>query len=309
MRYQELLKEYEGKSDAAIHLCKQFEEYYSEQSIEEGKQPFTDWPKPPFFVIRWTQTFLKTPIGTTTFVIQFLCGYLSVQKWKRRIQKWSARYTMCRLSRFYHAHAIQPDLTQKFVYIPLHYQPEATTCPMAGGFVDQLIIVELLAQCLPDDVLLYVKEHPKQAARGHSCRNMNYYKDLLDITNVRLIDISADSFALREHCDAIATSAGTAGFEAIFRGKPVFMFGHFFYQYAPGVYPIHTTEDCQNAVQDIFESNKKPTLRECRIFLKAIEDTAVRSALCDHHQSVCDLSKEEIIQNTAALLVEELRKL
>tara|TARA_B100000315_G_scaffold207163_1_gene201854 strand:- start:524 stop:1171 length:648 start_codon:yes stop_codon:yes gene_type:complete len=214
-----------------------------------------------------------------------------------------------RLSNFYHANAITPDLNAKFIYIPLHYQPEATTCPMAGGFGDQLLIVTLLAQCLPDDVLLYVKEHPKQAARGHACRNIQYYKDLLDIKNVRLVDTAADSFELREHCQAIATSAGTAGFEAIFRGKPVFMFGHYFYQYAPGVYPIHTQEDCQKAVEDVFEKGNKPTLRQCRIFLKAVEDTAVRSALCYHHQMVCDLSEEEITNNTAALLLEEIGKL
>ena len=48
---------------------------------------------------------------------------------------------------------------------------------------------------------------------------------------VRFMPRGFNSFRLQEHAEAIATVAGTAGFEALFREKPVIMFGHWFYQY------------------------------------------------------------------------------
>ena len=40
--------------------------------------------------------------------------------------------------------SVQPDLTKQFIYFPLHYQPELSTNPLGGHYVNQLIVVEML---------------------------------------------------------------------------------------------------------------------------------------------------------------------
>jgi hypothetical protein len=114
-----------------------------------------------------------------------------------------------------------------------------------------------------------------------------------------------DTFQLREHCKAVATCTGTAGVEALFRGKPVLLFGHRFYQYAKGVYMIHTAKECKDAIHSIFVEEKTPTLLDCRLYLKAMEETCVKGVFNPWHYKVTNLSyKEHVDANTEALLVE-----
>jgi hypothetical protein len=175
------------------------------------------------------------------------------------------------LFKLYDINAIEPDLDQKYIYIALHYQPESTTSPMAGVFVDQLLIVQMIASLLPQNIYLYVKEHPMQT---WYCRDINFYKDLLDIPKVRFIPRNYNSFRLLENCLAVATATGTAGWEGLFRQKPVLMFGHYFYQYAPKVFSIRNREDCKNALHQIINCNVSPSLYEMEVFLKSMEIAA-----------------------------------
>ncbi len=107
----------------------------------------------------------------------------------------------------YESNAISPNLSEKYIYVALHYQPECTTSTMAGAFVDQLLIVQMIANVLPEDIYLYVKEHPCQTLHG---RDINFYNDLLAIPQVRLIPRAYNSFRLLENCLAVATATGTA---------------------------------------------------------------------------------------------------
>jgi capsule polysaccharide export protein KpsC/LpsZ len=153
-------------------------------------------------------------------------------------------------------------------------QPEASTCPKAGAFTDQERIIELLAFHLPAQVKLYVKEHPNQ---GELLRNCAFYQRLLDIPQVQFVPKNFSTFTLIENAKAIATCTGTAGFESLFRAKPVLMFGHRFYQYARGVYCIHSSQDCKEALKKILENGEVPTIRDARLFLKSVQDTAAET--------------------------------
>ena len=124
---------------------------------------------------------------------------------------------------------------------------------------------------------------------------------------VRFIRRDADTFALREKCSAVATVTGTAGFEGLFRGKPVLLFGYRFYQYARGVWRIRTAEDMQAAVHAIFTEGKKPSLTEARLYLKAMEETGIRGILNPWHMKVSHLSEEEHVKNNSEAILRELK--
>jgi len=205
---------------------------------------------------------------------------------------------------YYTAHAVRPDMNREFVYLPLHFQPEASTTPMAGVFTDQLLIAQMLNACLPDTVLIYLKEHPRQSS--WTKRTKRDYEQLVAIEKVRLIARDVDTFALREKCKAVATCTGTAGFEALFRNKPVFLFGSRFYQYVRGVFRIRTTEDCQKAVQTIFTEGVTPNLIDARILLKAMEQSGVRALLHPLHAQILNLNEAEHIANNTKAILEEL---
>lgn len=264
-------------------LAPQFEQYFREQSDPEGRKAITF--KRPTVIDRLLGAIRKNVTGAIMGFLRWLPKNCTWQLWSRRAGKLRGWRQRLKLQAFYDRHAVRPDLSMSFIYVPLQFQPESSTNPMAGAFVDQQLSVQLLAATAPKGVLLYVKEHPRQYARGFACRSVDFYQQLLAIPSVRLIAHDVSSFALRENCKAVATATGTAGFEALFREKPVFMFGHNFYQYASGVFQIRTREDCQQAMDAVFTRKEHPKLSEVRLFLKAMQDTSVHASLTDWHQA------------------------
>ncbi|APB34218.1 hypothetical protein GlitD10_1892 [Gloeomargarita lithophora Alchichica-D10] len=195
---------------------------------------------------------------------------------------------------FYNKKAVEPDLSSKYIYVALHFQPEATTMPLAGAFANQLLIVQLLAYCVPNDVLIYVKDHPSQDIR---CRSIKFYQEIINIPNVRLIPRNYDTFTLTDHALAVATATGTVGWEALFKGKPVLMFGHYVYQYAPGVLQISTLEDCQKAIHKIIYENFKPDPHQLKLFLKALDETCFLLNLNFYYEGIVPMPVAQTMNN------------
>jgi hypothetical protein len=203
---------------------------------------------------------------------------------------------------YYKRHSLYADFTKSYIYVPLQYQPELSTSPLADAYVDQQLIVQMISKYLPEDVYLYVKEHPMQTS---CCRNTKFYKDLSQTKNVVLVRKEMDSFNLIKHSLAVATSTGTPGWEALFRGKPVLMFGSYIYQFADGVYKIRTTSNCQDALDQIIKRRVKPSLKSMKLYLKALGEVSFPAVIDPDYLPVSKLTEKENIANiTQALLLE-----
>lgn len=165
----------------------------------------------------------------------------------------------------------KPDYAKKYVYFPLHYQPECTSNPQGGGiYYQQMIPVRLLAESLPEDVFVFVKEHP---AQQYGAREKGFYDELCSIPNVVLVKPETDTYELIKHSIAVSTLIGTAGWEGLFFNKPFLMFGYWVTQHMPGVYHVRTKEDCKAAVNSILRGECQFTLKDIKIFLKAMDET------------------------------------
>lgn len=126
----------------------------------------------------------------------------------------------------------------KFVYFPLHLQPELTTAPLGGDYADQVLAIESLRVLLPDDWAIAVKENPAQTF--HS-RGPLFFERLRHIPNTLYLDKQMNTFDLIEKCEFVATITGTAGTEALSFGKRVLFFGNAIYRDFPGI--IRYTDD------------------------------------------------------------------
>lgn len=156
----------------------------------------------------------------------------------------------------YNSLTVAPDFNKKYVYLALAYQPEGSTSPLGGIFVDQILIAKTLSYCLPPDWLIYIKEHPTQWSQGNLAyfdfRYEGYYKEMAKIKNTRLIPMETNSHELIANAQAVSTVSGTSGIEAILRLKPVLLFGNmWYYQDCPGVFKIKNAAVCQEALNKI----------------------------------------------------------
>ena len=311
----EKLKREHALSERPVELSSTFEKHYTLQTQMAKGQGTVPWymhrPMPPS-VRRWHDVVLPMLLRDLPNFMRhagfFLTRPFTQNFWSRIMYNWRKSDRERTMFNFYDAHTVIPDLSRQYLYVPLHMQPECSTCPMAGAFNDQLLIVQMLSTLLPPGILLYVKEHPVQrdVAKG---RDIAFYKDLVAVSQVRLVPQNYNTFHLLAHCIAVATATGEAGFEALFREKPVFMFGHRFYQYAPGVFPIHTVEECKEALHAILERGMKPLLPDVRIFLKALEEVCITGCIDTTYQKMTVLSEEENVHSVSCALTERLQRI
>lgn len=123
------------------------------------------------------------------------------------------------------------DLDAEFVYIPLHNQPELSTSALGGVWRDQLLMIEAVAAQLPDGWKIYVKENPRQ---GAFARGPFFFHRLGRIRGVTLVPSTTSTHALSTRARLTATITGTAGWEAMRKGRPALVFGAAWYRSLPG---------------------------------------------------------------------------
>ncbi len=168
-----------------------------------------------------------------------------------------ARKSYNKLTRIYRVYKVHnlpdhyysdPVEGEKFIYVPLHLQPEMTT-DITGGdlFVDQALAVEQLARHLPDDFSIYIKENPLQTAY---MRDASFYKRILSIPSVKLIRSEYSSHALIKNSVGVANICGTAGWECLQARKPTITFGLAWYRDLPGAF--EWTADHADVMQRFF---------------------------------------------------------
>ena len=127
---------------------------------------------------------------------------------------------------------------------------------------------------MPAGWRLYVKEHVA-ALLSHSHfergRRPEYYHDLAAIPAVTLVAPETNSFALIDNARAVATISGSAGWEAVLRGKPALLFGYGWYKGCEGVFDAHTTEQVAAALNAI-DQGYVVDAGKVRLYLKVLEE-------------------------------------
>jgi len=229
-------------------------------------------------------------------------SYLWMKKDAYCIRKVRHKLKNCATIEDYEKMAVMPDMEhEKYVLFLLHLQPEATTLPQAGVFVEQELCVQLLASVLKEyGIRLYVKEHFVQPYHMKS-----FYEDLRHTENVTLVSSEAESVDLLAHCVAAATPAGTVSIEAIANGKPVFVFGHGGFEHGPGIYQIGNERQCREAIEEILRSGPVP-VQAVRNYFRAFADSGIciYSPVENADPDKVERSRREIVELAEA----EIRK-
>ncbi len=195
-----------------------------------------------------------------------------------------------------------PHAGERFIYFPLHLQPEATTSPMGGVYVDQNLAIETLARALPAGWKVAVKENP---AQRFAKRERGFYEHLASIPAVHLVSKGENTFDLIERCEAVATITGTAGWEALFRGKPTITFGRAFYRGGPGVISVDDPAELASQLRAIEDGTfENATHDDLRRFLRAIQSASHHGIVDPAYLRDSDLSFEDCVERYANTLSE-----
>lgn len=226
----------------------------------------------------------------------------------RKLLAYLLKYFDSNIKKEYERVQQKPDLSKKFIYFPLHYQPERNSSPQGGVYVDQILMAETLSASLPDGWYIYIKEHPVQwLVRGlsyFSYRFRGYYEDLAKLKNIKLVPMKTDTYELMKYAQAVATITGTAGWEALVRKKPVLAFGYPWYQHCPGLFKINSTNSCRAALQKISKGFSASTEDVLRYFY-ALDTASFHGYIDLDGQELSQLNSKQ----NAANLTEQISKI
>ena len=216
-------------------------------------------------------------------------------RWRRRLQAWKSVSGWDRL-RGKGPRPIHPeedyqqniqqttrpvDWTRRFVYFPLHLQPELTTATLGDAYRDQLLALEQLRATLDPETWIYVKENPKQTYRW---RGPAFFERLRRIPRTRLVDRHADTYRLLRESQFAATVTGTVGWESISGGKPTLVFGRPWYLSLAGVHRFQADGDLPQLAGVRIESAEFQTSLDqlCQRMPVGLVDLAYRPMVPDY---------------------------
>jgi len=172
------------------------------------------------------------------------------------------------------------DFDVPYVYFPLQLQPEMTTSALGGVFKDQAFAIECLADLLPENILIYVKENPKQ---GSYMRGPLFFHRLKRISKVRILPSFTDTHLLTEKSLFVSTITGTVGWEAVCKDKCALVFGNTWYQNFPGVFRYNPDLN----YSDIINYQRNKASLKC----------ALNTFIAYTHKGVIDRHYKRIVQD------------
>ena len=168
-----------------------------------------------------------------------------------------------KMRKFYDTISVEFDVSKKYVFYALHFDPEASIMARAR-FSNQLSVIKQLSQSLPEDWVLYVKEHPNQfnfdrpgwwfyLTSIHKYRTKEFYKQILKFNNVQFLKFSTKSQDIIKSAEAISTINGSISSEAIAFNKSLILFGDQStpFGWCKDVFKITSSEQCKKAMEQL----------------------------------------------------------
>ena len=217
-----------------------------------------------------------------------------------------------KLRRLYSQMTVKPDLSSNFVFFPLHYQPERTTMPEGGAYHDQLLAIRTLANAIPKDWTIYVKEHPVQFNAGKSAvvfRSQNFYADLAAIPQVNVVDTNESSEQLIANAKMTATITGSSGWESLTKNIPCVVFGIPWYSPCNSCYVVKSPEEAARAVSLSQQKSENDVALDVLKFLAYYRDELVIGGPNERNCRESLRGYDTVFTSTANALAARMRKL
>lgn len=180
------------------------------------------------------------------------------------------------------------DSSKPYIFCGLQYQPEKSTCPLGGRFVNQMLMVELIAKNLPAGWNLYVKEHPSQfvfdyTRYGDLFRYPEYYDRIMKMPNTYLLSLKTDVFKVIDGSGGVASVTGTICWEAAMRGKISLNFGYSWLKGCEGIFEIFTKSDLVAGLSMML-NKQKVDVKKVQVFGKLINSLDFKAAVGGQNQ-------------------------
>jgi hypothetical protein len=211
-----------------------------------------------------------------------------------------------KLKRIYKSFCHQVNMDEKYLYFPASYQPEAATSINGGPYEEIFVVLDMLSASIPDDWLIYYKEHPAifmKFGKGSLTRNNHFYEKIRSYRNIRIVPTEMDVSLLIDNSQSVASMAGSCVWEAIVRGTPAMSFGNAWFSSCKSIFNIYSLQDVRNAINQILDGYI-PDEKDIERYAASIEKVAVKGMV--HRRFIdaiekCDEPEHELVRIAEAI--------
>ena len=185
-----------------------------------------------------------------------------------------------------------------FIFFPLHFEPEVSIQVFGRSYQNQIELIRNIALSASVGIKVVVKEHP----RSLGFRTFTYYRKLLEIPNVYLIDPFVKAHHVVAYAQMVAVITGSIGLEAAIKGIPVITFGQAAYNILPDsmvrhVKDLNTLSFQINDLLSNYSHNSEALVKYVAAFIKGSTPVDLYSVLLNkggrYFENQDNLTKEE----------------
>lgn len=203
----------------------------------------------PFYVMGKKSSKLRSILGWTRYYFMNVFKHISYAgNFQYEDYRESSRIMLEAIVRsVYISYDRIPSDDTEFIFFPIHYEPEATISYFAEFYSNQVYDIESIAKCIKSNQLLVVKEHPQQCGMLLTKKFQELKKRC---PNVLFISGEESVVDVMNKCKCIVTITGTAGYECMMIGKPVFTLGKVFYNACSECTHITNWDQLKDAIRN-----------------------------------------------------------
>lgn len=150
-----------------------------------------------------------------------------------------------------------PKLNSPFVYFPMSIEEEMNLLHYAPYYTNQIEVIRHIAKAIPISHMLYVKEHIAAGLRGW--HDKKYYKEIIDLPNVKFINPQYDNKILIKNSDLVITIRGLSSVRALEFNKPSIVFGTQPVQIMPSVFRVESLMSLPEIIKKAINHKVEPS--------------------------------------------------
>ena len=160
---------------------------------------------------------------------------------------------------------------KSFIFLPLQQEPERSLLLSAPDYKNQIETVEYVSKCMPENFLLFVKEHPTQGS-GRDWRKISQYKTLQNNPKVRLIHPSIPATEIIKKSKLVISVSGTIALESAFLNKPSITIADNDYTLIPSISRLNSKNELRGLIEKSLEKKADPNI--IRKYLDILEENS-----------------------------------
>jgi len=257
--YKELLsKGQKGDINSLLEYIHNLEDYYTNSPNSHCRNSRTESMKLHRLLRNIAAHYLRNVILNN---FRKLIGSKKAIYWKNFYEKnmllhcfsWYLYGLLCRYRLKKFKNYNETELRQmKYIYFPLHWEPECSLYVNAPEFANQLFAVDLISKFLPFNMKLFVRDH----FANIGMRTSFFYSFLRNIPTVETINPYVSPFPFMKNSSLVITINGTSGWQALCFKKPVITLGNTFYDILGLTYKIKDINVIDKEILNVINTHK-----------------------------------------------------